>query len=246
METKKILKIAGLNIGIALLNIILFSPGIMNIRLNSSDALSVAIGGTAIFLSLSFFFYGNYKLLSHKVPTIKISDIKNQEECIIVLNQSYGKKTFDNNITTIKEQIERLNKKKDKIFSMLSQKFNVIDEVYERFNSTIFDVEYVFLSNIKSILNKINAFAEEDYESIRNDIAQKKFSTEVITSKMNIYNEYITFVKEAIEDNEEIILKLDALLLEISKFDTLEAGEIDNMREIREVDELIRKSKYYR
>ncbi len=246
METKKIIKIAGLNIGIALINIILFSPGLMNIRLNSSDALSVAIGGTAIFLSLSFFFYGNYKLLSQKVPTIKIGDIKNHEDCIIALNQSYGKNTFDNNITTMKEQVERLNKKKDKIFSMLSQKFNVIDEVYERFNATIFDVEYVFLSNIKSILNKISAFDEEDYESMRHDIAQKKFSTEVITSKMNIYNEYITFVKDAIEDNEEIILKLDALLLEISKFNTLEAGEIDNMREIKEMDELIRKSKYYR
>ncbi|NLL05011.1 MAG: hypothetical protein GX270_04325 [Clostridiaceae bacterium] len=246
METKKILKIAALNIGIALANIILFSPGLMNIRLNSSDALSVAIGGSAIFLSLSFFFYGNYKLLSHKVLTIKISDIKTHEDCLIALNQSYGKKTFDNSITTMKEQIKRLNKRKDKIFSILSQKFNVIDEVYERFNATIFDVEYVFISNTKSILHKISAFDEEDYESIRHDHAQKKFSTEVITSKMNIYNEYISFVKEAIEDNEEIILKLDALLLEISKFNTLEAGEIDNMREIKEMDELIRKSKYYR
>ncbi|HHV28215.1 hypothetical protein [Acetivibrio mesophilus] len=246
METKKILKIAGLNIGIALINIILFSPGLMNIRLNSSEPLSVAIGGTAIFLSLSFFLYGNYTLLSQKSPQIKISDIKNYKDCIVVLNQSYGKKTFDSSITTMKEQVERINKKKDKILSMLSQKFNVIDKVYERFNSTIFDVEYVFLSNIKSILNKISAFDEEDYERLRQDIAQQKFSTEVITSKINIYNEYITFVRNAIEDNEEIIIKLDALLLEISKFNTLEAGEIDNMKEIKEMDELIKKSKYYR
>ena len=107
-------------------------------------------------------------------------------------------------------------------------------------------MEYVFFANIKSILNKINAFDEEDYERMHNLFAQKKFSTEIITSKMNIYNEYISFVKNAIEDNEEILLKLDALLLEISKFDTLEIGEIDNMKEIKEMDELIRKSRYYR
>ncbi|GAE87980.1 hypothetical protein [Acetivibrio straminisolvens] len=245
MKTKKILKIAALNIGIALFNVILFSPGIMNIRLTNSDALSVAIGGTAIFLSLAFFIYGNYTLLFEKTPQIKVSDIKNYQECIVVLNQSYGKKTFDDSITTMKEQVERFNKKKEKIFNMLSQKFNVIDKVYEKFKTTIFDVEYVFLSNIKSILNKISAFDEEDYERLRYDIAQKKFSDEVIASKMNIYNEYINFVKNAIEDNEEIIIKLDALLLEISKHDLLEAGEIDNLKEIKEMDELIKKSKYY-
>jgi len=246
VDVKKILKIAGLNIGIALFNIILFSPGLMNIRFDTSNALGTALGGTAIFLSLSFFIYGNYKLLTQKTTTIRSDEIKSYEDCIIALNQSYGKKIFDNNITTVIEQVEHLKKKKNKIFSLLSQKYNVIDEVYEKFKTTIFDVEYVFFANIKSILNKINAFDEEGYERLRNDIAQKKFSDEIITSKMNIYNEYISFVKNAVEDNEEILLKLDALLLEISKFDTLEIGELDNMKEIKEMDELIRKSRYYR
>jgi len=246
VDAKNILKIAGLNIGIALFNIILFSPGLMNIRFDTSDALGTALGCTAIFLSLSFFIYGNYKLLNQKVSTVRIDEISNYEDCIAVLKQSYGKKTFDNNITTIIEQVEHLKKKKKKIFDLLNQKFDAIDEVYEKFKTTIFDVEYVFFANIKSILNKINAFDEEDYERMRNLSAQKEFSTEIITSKMNIYNEYISFVKNAIEDNEEILLKLDALLLEISKFDTLEIGEIDNMKEIKEMDELIRKSRYYR
>ena len=244
MYRKRILKIVALNLGIALFNLILF--GIARIELDISDPLGFALGVAAIFLSISIFIYGNYTLLTQKAPPImKISDIKSLDDCIIVLNRSYGKKTFDNSITTLKEQVERFNKKKTKIFGMLSEKFNVIDKVYEKFNTTIFDVEYVFLSNIKSILSKISAFDEEDYERIRHDIDQKKFSDEVITSKMVIYNEYITFVKNAIEDNEEIIIKLDALLLELSKVNSLEAGEIDNLKEIKEMDELIKKSKYY-
>ncbi|MCX7922568.1 MAG: hypothetical protein N3B21_11265 [Clostridia bacterium] len=246
MSTKRILKLAGLNIGIAILNIALFSPGLLNIRMGGSDALSTAIGGTAIIMSFVVFIYGNYKLISQKDRTIQIIDIKSPEDCSLALKQAYGKKTFDNDISIILEQVERLQKKKEKIRAILLQKFNIIDTGYERFNSTIFDVEYVFYTNIKSILNKINVFDEEDYESIRKDDAEKKFSAKFIASKLSIYNEYISFVKEAIEDNEEIILKLDALLLEISKFNSLEAGEVDNMNEIKELDELIRKSKYYK
>ena len=246
MITKKILKLAGLNIGIAILNIALFSPGLLNIQMRGSNALSIAIGGTALFMSFAVFIYGNYKLISQKDRTIQISDIKNPEDCIFVLKQAYGKKTFDKDISTILEQVESFRKKKEKIRNILLQRFNIIDTGYERFNGTILDVEYVFFTNIKSILNKINAFDEEDYERIINNDGQKRFSTKFTASKLSIYNEYISFVRNAVENNEEIILKLDALLLEISKFNSLEAGEIDNMNEIKEIDELIRKSKYYR
>jgi hypothetical protein len=196
-------------------------------------------------MSIAVFIYGNFKLILQKEKTIQISDIKASEDCILALRQAYGKKTFDNDISVILEQAERLRKKKEKIRDILLQKFNIIDTGYERFNGTILDVEYVFYTNIKSILNKINAFDEEDYESISSN-DERRFSTKFIASKLSIYNEYISFVKNAIEDNEEIILKLDSLLLEISKFDTLEAGEIENMNEIKEMDELIRKSKYYK
>jgi len=133
------------------------------------------------------FLYGNYTLLSQNDTQININEIDDYRDCIIALNQSYGKKAFDESITTIKEQVERFKKKKEKIFEILGQKFDVIDKVYEKFKTTIFDVEYVFLSNIKAILSKINAFDEEDYERLCRDISQKKFSDEVIASKKNIY-----------------------------------------------------------
>jgi len=237
--TKKILKLAGLNIGIVILNIALFSPGLLNIQLRGSNALSIAIGGTAIFMSFVMFIYGNYKLIFQKDRTIEISDINNPKDCILALKQVYGKKTFDNDISSILEQVERFQKKKEKIRDVLLGIYNAIDKGYERFNGIIFDVEYVFNTNIKGILNKINAFDEEDYQRIRNNAVGKRVST------LSIYNEYISFVKNAIEYNEEIILKLDALLLEISKFNSMEAGEIENMNEIKEIDELIKKSKNY-
>jgi hypothetical protein len=245
VDTKTITKLAVLNLGIILLNIYLVSPGLFNI-FKRPDDLSTAIGGTVMFMSLAVFFYGNYKLISQKDRTIQINDIKDPEEYILALKQACGKKTFDNDISIIIDQVERLGKKKEKIRNVLLQKFSVVDTGYERFDRSISDVEYVFFMNIKSILNKISAFDEEDYERINSNAVEKRLSSKFITSKIGIYNEYISFVKSAIEDNEEIILKLDALLLEISKFNSLEAGEIENMTEIKQMDEMIRKSKYYK
>ncbi len=59
---------------------------------------------------------------------------------------------------------------------------------------------------------------------------------------MNIY----IFVKDSIEDNEEILLKLDKFLFELSKFNSLEDGELENMSAIKDVDELINKIKFYK
>jgi hypothetical protein len=63
---------------------------------------------------------------------------------------------------------------------------------------------------------------------------------------MNIYNEYISFIKAATEENEQIILKLDKLLLEISKFNSIEDSEIGNLSGMQEIDELISQTKLYK
>ena len=61
-----------------------------------------------------------------------------------------------------------------------------------------------------------------------------------------MYEEYITFVKDSVEDNEEILLKLDKVLLELSKFNSLDDGELENMNAMNEVDELISKINLYK
>jgi hypothetical protein len=100
--------------------------------------------------------------------------------------------------------------------------------------------------NIRSILNKLNAFDEDEYISVSRDNGKREFSNEILQTKLDIYNEYISFVRNAVDDNEEILLKLDRLLLEISKFNSMEDGEIENMSAMKEIDELINKTKLYK
>ena len=61
-----------------------------------------------------------------------------------------------------------------------------------------------------------------------------------------MYEQYVSFVRESTEDNEQILLKLDKVLLELSKFNSLEDGELENMNAMKDIDDLITKIKLYK
>lgn len=246
MCTDKLIKIAGLNIAIVGVDTILFSPSLLGLQIGGLNILATAFGATAMLMSVVVFVYGNYRLLIEKEKTIQASEIKTVEDCIIVLRHNYDKRPFRKDIESILEQIGRFQKKKETIKDILLQKFSSTEMSYSKFVGAISDIENVFYINIKSIINKINAFDEDDYNWILKDNSQKKFSSEIMHTKMSIYNEYISFVKNASEDSEKIILKFDKLLLEISKFNSLEDGEIETMSAMKEIDELIDKTKFYK
>ncbi|HWQ42401.1 MAG TPA: hypothetical protein VN456_10265, partial [Desulfosporosinus sp.] len=96
------------------------------------------------------------------------------------------------------------------------------------------------------IINKLNAFDEDDYIMIRTKNAAKAFSQQFVEDKLKVYNEYITYMRDSAEDNEEIILKLDKLLLEISGLNSMENGQIEQMPGMIEIDDLIKQTKLYR
>ena len=64
MERETLIKLLGLNLGIAAANIITFSPGLIGLELVGASALATAFGSTIIFLSGAGLIYGNYKLLT--------------------------------------------------------------------------------------------------------------------------------------------------------------------------------------
>lgn len=244
MDREKLIKLLGLNSGIAAANIITFSPGLGGVVIGGS-ALATAFGITFIFLSGAGLIYGNYKLLT--VPEKEISPIKMKvEDYIEALNIHRGLKTFEETVDLLLDQIERLQKKNKIIRDILLQKFSASEIAYKKFDAVIVDVEEIFFMNIRSILNKLDAFDEGDYNFIRKKHDAGAFSQQFMEEKFKVYNEYITFVKAATEDNEQILLKLDKLLLEISDLNCIEDGQLEQMAGMIEIDNLIKQAKYYK
>ena len=82
--------------------------------------------------------------------------------------------------------------------------------------------------------------------SSESNLKKENINSKISQEKIEMFQKYITFVKESVENNEEILLKLDKVLLELSKFNSLEDGELENMNAVKEVDELINKIKFYK
>ncbi|MHC8522632.1 hypothetical protein ACPJHQ_17265 [Rossellomorea sp. H39__3] len=93
-------------------------------------------------------------------------------------------------------------------------------------------------------MNKAGAFDEREYKSVRSK--DPRLSQTLLAEKTSLYREYLFFIKQAIEINEEIILDLDKLLLEITRLNTVTIEDIDNMACMKEIHSLINQTKLYK
>ena len=265
MDIKKLIKLSELILGTAAANVITFSPRLIGLELLGASALETAFGVTFIFLSLAVLSYGSYEILTkqekevhnNKIWTVyeiligpekevHSDKIWTLEDYIEELNIHRKLKTFEKTIDLLLGQIKRLQKKNKTIRDILLEIFSASEMSYKKFDAVIAEVEKIFFMNIRSILNKLDAFDEEDYSFVRKKYEEGSFSPEISKEKIKVFNEYISFVKAAAEDNEQILLKLDKLLLEISGLNSIESGQLEQMAGMIEIDNLIKQAKYYK
>lgn len=246
MRNSKFISLIKINSAIVILNIVLFSPGLLNIEIGGRSIFKTALGVTIITMSIIIFIIGNYSILMKEDNDINIYKVVTSDDCIEALNENKYKKIFSSDIDILLEQIDRIENKVDTIEDILIQKFSISEMSYKKFNYVILDIKNLFYVNIKSIINKINIFDQNEYKKINKRINNETNQNKILIEKINMYKEYITFVKNAIEDNEEILLRLDKVLLELSKFNSLDEGELENMSAMDNIDDLISKIKLYK
>jgi hypothetical protein len=206
--------------------------------------LSISAAWTAVFLSAAVFIKWNSKLLKKRETRYLVQNINSLDDCIPVFKEAilHGD-IFDENILKNIEQIKRFNRKHDTIKDILLQKFSADEMSFQKFSGVIHDIKEAVYMNMRSILNKISAFDVEEYESMQH---KDTYDDELAREKAGVYNEFIAFVNNATRTNEEILLKLDKMLLEISKYNSLEDGDIKKLPAILEIDELIKNAKLYK
>ncbi|MNP60469.1 hypothetical protein D3C76_1555560 [compost metagenome] len=60
-----------------------------------------------------------------------------------------------------------------------------------------------------------------------------------------MYQKYLSDIETSIEQGDKILLRLDKCMFELCKLDNAE-GDLDNMLEIKHLDELINNIKHYK
>ena len=193
--------------------------------------MATAFGSTIIFLSVAGVIYGNYKLLTGEEK--EIYQFQRPEYYIEALNNHRGIKTFEEKINLAIDQIVRLQKKNKNIRDILPQSFGDSEITCNKFDAAIAEVKNIFFMNIRNILNKLDTFDEEDYNFIIKKHEAGAVSDQIMKDKFEVYNEYVTSINAATEDNEQILLMLDKLLLGISDLNCSDSGQRDQMADIR-------------
>lgn len=242
------LKLLLFNAILLAVNVVMFSNAFLKIRMFNGSAIETAIGLTVIAMSIALFFYVNLQIINAPMrkidPKLTINKISNLETCYSTISHMGYSGTFSPNMNEILEQIQKMQKKKDLIKDILLQKFSDTEMSYQKFKGIVDRTENVMCVNIKSMLNRIYAFDEDEYNELIK--GKSRLSKDIAAQKLAIYKEYIDFVEKAVQDNDEILLRLDKLLLEISKFNSINAGELENMEAMKELDSLITDTKWYR
>lgn len=240
----RFIQLFGLILGIVAVNVLAFSPGFAGLGFGES-AFQTALAVTLLFGSVLALFYGSYSLLFKQPVVLPVRQIETHEDYVEALSFYRRIKILEEDITLGLSQLNRMKKKKETLMNVLHQRFDPGELSFKKFASVTEEVEKLLYLNIRSILNRLNVFDEADYASMMKaksaTIPQKIFQ-----EKTKVYNDYLTYVKNSLHTNEEVLLKLDQLLLEISRLDSFEAGDIEQMPCMQEIDQLIKHTKLYR
>jgi len=245
MRAKKRRQLLVLNGTIVLIGVLLFSKALLGLDFFSGTTLSISAAWTAAVVSMIVFVGGNSRILAKKEPPYLLAQrIFSLSDCTSALKEAlHHVDIFDANIRKNIEQIERFNRKSNTIKNVLLQKFSAHEMSFQKFHGVLQEVEQVICMNVRSILNKITAFDIAEYGALKRTGFQ---GDELSEQKMAIYNDYIDFVNNATLINENILLKQDKMLLEISRYNSLEDGDVQRLPAMMEMDELIQNAKLYK
>ncbi|MCR8659867.1 hypothetical protein [Paenibacillus endoradicis] len=242
----KVVKLFGLVVAIVLINIIMLSPGLVGLTIGGSNAIETASSITILIISALVLIYGSYTLLFKSPVVLAVKDIKSQEDYKEGLLQYRHNKVLKQEIDLSIDQLERMEKKKVTLHDILNERFETTELSYKKFAAVIIAVETLFLSNIKGIINKLNVFDASELSEFIAEPRSASFSNKLMQQKFELHNEYVNYVKGYVGANEEILLKLDKLLLEISLLGSSDYRDVEEMPCMKEIDELIGQTKFYK
>lgn len=237
------------DIGIGLAAVAMYSPGLLALSPFSPSILkagcsiigAVVLGYSAIRLN---FIDSKDKLIT------KVEDVDTIESCKKVLSNIRDSKTFGKSINEVIRQLDRSKTYLEKFPQIIDVKFPKGSMSNEKFNNTVKLACDTILKNCQTFLYRIQMFNEDDYRKNSSLIRSGEYQLDDIPDniqidKNNLYKKNIDSINDVIGINEGILLKLEALSIEISNMNTDDI-HIENSNMINELEELINTTQYYK
>jgi hypothetical protein len=241
---KRLIQLFALNGGIAVFNIFIFSKSFLGLGFSLASPLAFSFSVTVLLMSVVVFIYGNMKLLKpQRVIVAGLPENASLDEWLTKLKEAlWQSASFKVYGEKIAEQANRFEKLQGKINDLLLHNFKPDEMSYIRFSGAVKGLEHILIKGIKKLLSRMTAFDETEYKRLR--LAGSLTGTSA--QRMALYAEALNFAAAIAESNDEVLLKLDMLLAELSKLgDDSSSAEAGTSHAMEEIDSLIKNAKLY-
>lgn len=231
-------------ISVIVINIILLSPALIGLSVGENK-LETAFVVTIWIVSAIVVMAGSYAYLLREKPKLYIRELQNEDDYREHLLLYRNNKVIHREVEIGLDQFTRMDRRKAALQGVLQERFTPTELSYQRFAAVIVGVEKLFQLNMKGMLNKLHAFEASDISNYANQPRNQMFSNRLHQQKAELFQQYMQNIQGYLNSNEEILLKLDQLLLEISRLGSADYKDIEELACIKDIDALIKQTKYY-
>ena len=241
---KRYLKLAAADLCIAASAVVLYSPGLVNLRLSDYSIFRAGMSIIAAVILITLFFVINIRLLKEpEQKPIMLEDVPDLERAKDILQDYCKGRYFGSLAKTASEQLDRILKCRQRLSVILEQKFTRGTMSWDKFNSTVSAAESSAIKNVVAMANRMCVFDEKEYARLQN-YREDDIPDDIQEEQLRLYQKNFDNVRSTIALNEKILLKLDALAMEISSSASSDDADLNNGL-IEEIEHLIEETRYY-
>lgn len=241
---KKYLKLIAANLCIAVAAVILYSPGLINLRLSDYSIFRAGMSIIAAFLLILIFLLVNIRLLKEPDPKpLMPEEVPDLEKAKSILRRHRGGKYFGTMAKTASEQLDRIINCRQRLSGILEQKFTKGTMSWDKFNSTAAAAESSAIQNVVAMANRMCLFDEKEYGRLQH-YKTDDIPDNIQEEQLRLYQKNFDDIRSTIALNEKILLKLEALTMEVSSSSFADHSDQNNEL-INEIEKLIDETKYY-
>lgn len=241
---KKYIKLIAANLCIVLTAVVLYSPGLICLRISDYSIFRAGMSIIAALALIAVFFLVNLRLLKDpdRIP-VMLEDVPDLDKAKEILKKHWDSKYFGGMAKTASEQLDRILSCRRRLAGILEQKFTKGTMSWDKFNSVVEAAEASAIKNVVAMSNRMRLFDEKEYARLQH-YREDDIPDDIQEEQLKLYQKNFDNVRSTIALNEKILLKLDALAMEVSSFASGKDAELNNDL-LTEISRLIDETKYY-
>lgn len=241
---KKYVSLIIANLCIVVAAVILYSPGLVCLRITDASIFRAGMSIIALLALVAIFLWVNIRLLKEpRRKPILPEEVLDLEKAKDILKTYSTSRYLKSMALTAAEQVDRILKCRTRLSEILEQRFTKGTMSWEKFDGVVHSAEDSALKNVAAMANRMQLFDEKEFARLEH-YREDDIPDDIQEEQLRLYQKNLDDIKSMIALNEKILLKLNALTMEVSSSPGEKAAAWNDDL-LAEIEKLIGETKYY-